>query len=91
MTSEEELDLYIDGLQQEGLLVPIDDAPKDGSEFKAILETGKIVTVFWSYDHKYWTGEDRWQDANGDGAPDGRCDVWFREDFAGQLLDEPAS
>ena len=28
---------YLDGLQQAGRLVPIDEAPKDGTEFKAVL------------------------------------------------------
>ena len=83
---EEELDSYLNGLQEAGRLVPIDSAPKDGTEFQAVLDTGETVTVFYRRDCKYWTGEDRWQDANGDGAPDGHCRVFWHEDFAGQLL-----
>lgn len=83
----DELADWLAELQENGRLVPIDDAPKDGTEFKAVLATnGSIVTVFYSRDHKYWLGEDRWQDANGDGAPDGHCPVFWHEDFAGQIL-----
>lgn len=86
-----ELDDWLAALQEQGLLVPIDDAPKDGTEFEAILEDGEKVTAFYSADHKWWLGEDRWQDANGDGAPDGGCRTWSREDFAGQLLPTPTA
>lgn len=87
-TAESDLLNYLDDLQQEGRLVPIDEAPKDGTEFKAVLaDTGETVTTFYSRDHRYWLGEHRWQDANGDGAPDGHCRVWHSEDFAGMLID----
>lgn len=67
-------------------LRPIADAPKDGSEFRAVLEeTGEIVTALYQTETKWWIGEDRWQDAEGDGAPDGHCRTWSEEDFAGWL------
>lgn len=91
-TKLDELGDYLDGLAQSGLLVPIDEAPKDGSEFKAVLaETGETVTVFYRDDYRHYLNEDRWQDANGDGAPDGYCRTWGREDFAGQLLTLPST
>lgn len=83
----DELADWIAELQSEGLLGPIADAPKDGSEFKAILEeTGETVTVFYREDYRHYLNEDRWQDANGDDAPDGFCRTWGAEDFAGWLL-----
>lgn len=86
-TALDELGDYLDGLAQAGRLGPIDEAPKDGREFKAVLaETGETVTAFYRRDCRYYLGEDRWQDANGDGAPDGHCRTWGPEDFAGQLL-----
>lgn len=84
---EDPLADWLDGLQQEGRLRPIGEAPKDGSEFRAALaETGETVTACYSRDHRHYLNEDRWFDANGDGAPDGGFRTWGEEDFAGWLL-----
>ena len=85
-TALDELGDYLDGLAQAGRLVPIDDAPKDGSAFKAILADGETVNVRYDTGCAEWLREDRWYDDDGDGAPDGHCRTWDREDFAGQLL-----
>lgn len=86
-TKLDELGDYLDGLQQAGRLVPIDEAPKDGSAFKAILADGEKVNVRYDTGANWWLGWDRWYDDDGDGAPDGHCRTWDREDFAGMLID----
>ena len=86
----DELADWLAELQEQGRLGPIEEAPRDGSAFKAVLaETGETVTARYDYGHKHYTGVDRWYDDNGDGAPDGLCRTWEREDFAGQLLPSP--
>lgn len=89
-TKLDELGDYLDGLAQAGRLVPIDEAPKDGSAFKAVLaETGETVNVRYDAGYNEWLAMDRWYDADDDSAPDGYCAIWDREDFAGQLLATP--
>jgi len=78
--------------QESGALQPIDEAPRNGTAFRAILaETGERVEVRYDTNIAYYSGEDRWYDDNGDGAPDGHCRTWEAWEIAGWLPAEIAA
>ena len=47
--------------------------------------TDPRVKVFYSDQDKFWTGQDVWFDASGDGAEDSIWRHWDTEEFAGWL------